>query len=78
MFNHFARVSCPKCEWKPRAKDTWKCPRCRHSWNVFDSHARCPRCGWNHHITTCPSCKESTAHAEWYADWRDIENEVCA
>src|SRR2546430_2752409 len=30
------RIRCPKCGWKPGARDRWQC-ECRHIWNTFDT-----------------------------------------
>ncbi len=68
-------ILCPKCDWKPDGKAWWACT-CGHSWNTFETAARCPACKkqWEH--TQCPiepgGCGEMSLHLDWYRgldDW---------
>ena len=58
-------VRCPKCEWRPRAKNLWRC-RCGHHWNTFDTWGLCPECGYQWEITACLECGEISPHKDWY------------
>ena len=59
------RIECPKCEWQPDGKVYWKCS-CGHSWNTFETRAKCPACDKQWNTTRCPGCGHSTPHEEWY------------
>jgi hypothetical protein len=61
------KVECPKCEWQPDGKIYWKCS-CGHSWNTFETRAKCPACNKQWETTRCPGCGKSTPHEEWYID----------
>src|SRR5438105_682374 len=45
-----------------------RCPRCHcgHIWNTFDTHARCPSCGFQWRETQCLSCAAFSQHDDWY------------
>jgi len=58
-------VLCPKCIWRPRAKNRWRC-KCGHQWNTFDTRGLCPGCGYQWEITVCPECGEISPHKDWY------------
>jgi len=58
-------VRCPKCKWRPRAKNLWRC-KCGHHWNTFDTWGLCPGCGYQWEITACLECGEISPHKDWY------------
>ncbi|MBI5512490.1 MAG: hypothetical protein HY909_01905 [Deltaproteobacteria bacterium] len=58
-------IRCPRCGWRPRARDRWWC-HCGHSWNTFDTQGRCPGCGHQWLETACPGCHRWSLHADWY------------
>lgn len=58
-------VHCPKCIWRPRAKNRWRC-KCGYQWNTFDTRGLCPGCGYQWEITACLECGEISPHKDWY------------
>ena len=71
-----ARIRCPKCQWQPERRSRWFCmpmgtPEfftggCGHSWNTFDTRARCPGCTYQWVHTTCLNCHAASPHDDWY------------
>lgn len=61
------KIECPKCDWQPDGQIYWKCS-CGHSWNTFETRAKCPACNKQWDTTWCPGCGNSTPHEEWYID----------
>ena len=59
------RIACPKCEWEPGPHDEWQC-HCGHAWNAFDTHGRCPACGYVWRHTQCLVCARWSPHHDWY------------
>jgi hypothetical protein len=59
------RIKCPKCGWTPRARDRWSCT-CRYLWNTFDTGGVCPGCLKQWTMTACLSCRQWSAHSDWY------------
>jgi hypothetical protein len=59
------RTECPKCGWEPDGYAHWRCT-CGHSWNTFDTKAKCPACGIQWQDTSCPGCGQSSKHELWY------------
>ena len=61
-------VACPGCGYMPSAYDQWICAPdgCGHSWNTFDTGARCPECDAQFAWTTCPGCTRTYPHRAWY------------
>jgi hypothetical protein len=64
-------IACPKCDWRPDAGSRWMC-RCRHSWNTFETHGVCPKCGKQWTQTQCLACQLWSDHEDWYHDDDDI------
>jgi len=61
------RIRCPKCQWEPARTDRWCCfPGCGHTWNTFETHARCPGCNKQWADTECLRCHEESPHDDWY------------
>jgi len=69
--SHVPGASCPKCEWKPRVSDEWKCS-CGHSWNFLleDSVEAgvCPKCNKAWATFPCNRCDEQSQVREWYGE----------
>lgn len=63
-------IRCPKCRWRPRARDRWQCT-CLHVWNTFDTRGICPSCSFRWHETQCLSCHAMSPHDDWYAKGDD-------
>ncbi len=61
------KIECPKCEWMPDGKPHWRCS-CGHTWNTFETKAKCPACGKQWENTYCPGCGETSPHKDWYID----------
>src|SRR6202021_1918160 len=60
------RIRCPLCGWSPRNDDRWSCS-CGNEWNTFDTGGVCPACLHQWTSTQCLSCKQWSAHSDWYA-----------
>ncbi|HKW09248.1 MAG TPA: hypothetical protein VJO33_02650 [Gemmatimonadaceae bacterium] len=62
-------IYCPKCEWQPGPHDRWMCiPGCNTVWNTFETHALCPGCHKQWHVTQCLLCAARSPHDDWYHD----------
>jgi len=62
-------IYCPKCEWHPGPQDRWMCtPGCHTVWNTFETHAQCPGCQKQWHVTQCLVCHALSPHDDWYHD----------
>ena len=59
--------ACPNCGAKPPSGDLWKCPRCRLTFDTFESGAVCPHCGAQFPNTMCGECHEQHPMSEWLA-----------
>ncbi|MDB4923510.1 DUF4272 domain-containing protein [Mucilaginibacter sp.] len=70
------KTECPKCEWEPDGYAHWGCT-CGHSWNTFDTKAKCPACGIQWQDTHCPGCGQSSKHELWYTS-QDKQQEPVA
>jgi len=66
------KIACPKCQWQPDGFPRWRCS-CGHSWNTFETKAKCPKCGTQWQDTHCPSCEQSSAHETWYTTYVEEE-----
>lgn len=74
----FARIRCPKCEWRPQADSTWCClglgtPEqdfvgCLTVWNTFATGGVCPGCRHQWQWTSCLHCHEWSLHKDWYEE----------
>jgi len=70
-------IYCPKCEWHPGPHDRWMCiPGCKTVWNTFETHAQCPGCHKQWHVTQCLTCHAVSAHDDWYHDTLTNEDEA--
>jgi hypothetical protein len=58
-------IRCPKCNWVPHHNDRWGC-KCGHVWNTFETGGSCPACRYQWDVTACLSCREISAHSDWY------------
>lgn len=71
------QIYCPKCEWAPGPDDRWMCtPGCFSVWNTFETHARCPGCSKQWHVTQCLVCHALSAHDDWYHDVETAHDEA--
>ncbi len=61
------RIRCPQCAWEPERQDRWMCV-CLCSWNTFDTHGVCPRCGLRWTNTQCLRCTRWSRHEDWYEE----------
>lgn len=63
------KIECPKCTWKPDSSSKWVC-HCGHTWNTFDTAARCPACQFQHKMTQCLSwsCHKISPYLDWYPE----------
>lgn len=63
------KIQCPKCSWEPDGQPYWQCD-CGHSWDTFETAARCPACGKQHELTQCirpaGGCDKLSPHLDWY------------
>ena len=72
----YARIRCPRCQWRPTASSRWFCvsgrspeppfDACGTAWNTFDTRGRCPGCSHQWVWTTCLRCAVASKHEEWY------------
>lgn len=63
------RIRCPKCQWEPKAHDTWCCaPGCGHVWNTFTTRGVCPGCSKQWTETACLRCSAWSPHDDWYEE----------
>lgn len=60
-------IECPNCNWQPDGEAHWACS-CGHSWNTFDTKAKCPKCNTQWETTSCPGCSKTSPHSDWYVD----------
>ena len=61
-----ADVRCPQCGWNPSPVNRWQCGTCSMEWDTFATRAVCPQCSTPYPSTHCLSCKQSSAHVDWY------------
>ncbi len=66
------KIFCPRCAWAPSAASRWRC-RCGHAWNTFDTHGRCPACGYVWRDTQCLACLCWSPHVDWYHDLPPVD-----
>ncbi len=74
------KIECPKCAWEPDGGAYWQCS-CGHTWNTFETAARCPACSRQWEYTQCilhrGGCDKMSPHLDWYKGldkW--LENEL--
>jgi len=60
-------IECPVCHWRPDGQAHWECT-CGHSWNTFDTNAKCPNCNLQWEETGCPNCGEMSPDKSWYVN----------
>jgi rubrerythrin len=63
---------CPYCLWVASPDDDWYCDKCGCVWDTFETHGKCPICGYQWTQTKCPSCNHWSPHDDWYAVKRVI------
>jgi hypothetical protein len=59
-------ASCPCCGDVPAAGSVWQCDLCWCSWHTFETHGRCPGCGFRYLATECLACGTLSRHSDWY------------
>jgi Zn-dependent protease/DNA-directed RNA polymerase subunit RPC12/RpoP len=59
--------ACPTCKTSPPMGDYWKCGKCGHSFDTFQSGAVCPYCGTQYPVTRCLDCGHQHPMQEWAA-----------
>lgn len=63
------KIECPKCAWAPDGGAYWQCS-CGHTWNTFETAARCPACSRQWEYTQCilhrGGCNQMSLHLDWY------------
>ena len=75
---HFGRIRCPLCKWRPTASSMWVCigrgtPEpsfngCGTTWNTFKTRGRCPGCQHQWVWTSCHKCRGWSLHEDWYEE----------
>jgi Zn-dependent protease len=58
-------AACPACHAAPPAGPFWLCPRCRHTFDVFEAKPVCPSCGAVVAAMTCMECGSSSPITAW-------------
>ncbi len=57
--------ACPSCKAAPITGACWVCPRCRKSFDTFETQAVCPHCGTQFPVTKCLDCGSLHPMSEW-------------
>ncbi len=58
-------LACPTCRTAPPAGAFWTCPRCRTTFDTFETGAVCPNCQASFVTTSCPECGSSHPLVAW-------------
>lgn len=78
MIGDDIEIACPKCNWQPDGGEYWQC-ECGHTWNTFETAARCPACNKQHEYTACiphrGGCRSMSPHLEWYRNLDELLRE---
>lgn len=59
--------ACPRCKSKPPLGDFWKCSKCQHAFDTFQTGASCPACGARFDVTRCLDCAWAFPMDQWAA-----------
>ena len=59
------QLRCPACGQAAPVGNFWRCT-CGQPFDTFATGGVCPRCGTQHHITSCPDCRQPSPLAAWY------------
>jgi Zn-dependent protease len=59
--------ACPSCGAKPPAGPHWHCPKCRQSFDTFETGAACPSCQSQFANTMCMDCQKTSPIRDWMA-----------
>jgi Zn-dependent protease len=57
--------ACPTCKAAPPVGDVWKCGRCGHQFDTFQTRGVCPACGTQFPVTRCMDCGAAHSVSEW-------------
>jgi Zn-dependent protease len=60
-----AGAACPSCRAAPPMGEFWKCPRCRHTFDMFSAPGVCPICNAQFSGTPCFECGRSSPLKDW-------------
>ncbi len=58
-------VACPACHAAPPAGSFWLCPKCRRTFDVFETGPACPHCGAAFTTLRCLECGSDNPIAAW-------------
>jgi Zn-dependent protease len=58
---------CPSCGTKPPIGPHWHCPKCRRSFDTFETGAACPWCQAKFANTMCMDCQKTSSLRDWMA-----------
>lgn len=59
------QMRCPACGQAAPIGNYWQCT-CGQPFDTFATGGICPRCGRQHHVTSCPDCRQPSSLAGWY------------
>lgn len=57
--------ACPSCGTAPAVGTHWKCPRCRQTFDTFETGAVCPLCSSHFATTMCLECQQQHPMSDW-------------
>ncbi len=57
--------ACPRCNAAPPMGEFWKCGKCRHPIDTFQTQAACPHCAARHTVTSCLDCGGPSPMCAW-------------
>lgn len=60
---------CPSCGAAPALGTHWKCPRCRQTFDTFETGAVCPLCGSQFSTTMCLECQQLSPLNDWVSSY---------
>jgi len=60
-----AGYACPECKQPPIMGPIWRCATCLNTFDTFETHAVCPKCGTAFPTTRCPECGTGHPFDEW-------------
>src|SRR3979490_1725889 len=61
--------ACPRCKTAPPVGELWKCSRCGHPFDTFETKAVCPHCANQFAVTKCLDCGGLNAIGDWAAPY---------
>lgn len=57
--------ACPVCQAAAPVGSFWTCPRCKTSFDIFETGSACPQCGVVYVATRCLECGSDSPLAAW-------------